>query len=95
VCHRAGRRRSAIDCGDRRFNDCLDAGGSIRDCFNASTPGGGDGVVPGGEDDDFLRDPFGRSRGRMGLYIDTTPAGAVFFGLCQEGFEQFCGQGRF
>ncbi len=87
--------RSSIRCGDRRFNDCLDAGGSIQDCFNASRLGGGDGVVPGDEEDDFLRDPFGRSRGRVGFYIDTTPAGAVFFAFCRRGLEQFCGGGRF
>ncbi|HEU4366267.1 MAG TPA: hypothetical protein VFT13_12475, partial [Candidatus Krumholzibacteria bacterium] len=67
-------------------------------CVCGATPGYGGGETPTGpEDDDFLRDRFGRSRGRVGFYIDTTPVGAVFLAFCRGGAEQFCrgGLGRF
>jgi hypothetical protein len=84
-----------IRCRDRLLEECIREGRDIEECLRES------GFLPspeegGPENDDFLRDRFGRSRGRVGFYIDTTPMGAVFAGFCAGGAEQFCrGGGRF
>ncbi len=87
--------RPNIKCSDRRLTECLMSGGSVEDCLR-QTGYIGDRESIGPENDDFLRNRFGGSRGRVGLYIDSTPVGAVFLGLCADGMEQFCrGDGRF
>lgn len=79
--------RPNIKCSDRRLTECLMSGGSVEDCLR-QTGYIGDRESIGPENDDFLRDRFGSSRGRVGLYIDSTPLGGVLLGLCQE--VDFC-----
>jgi hypothetical protein len=88
--------RPTVQCSERRLQECLEGGESIVACLRENPQYGGGDDAPD-PNDDFLRDRFGTSRGRVGLYIDTTPMGAVFAGFCREGGEQFCrpGGGRF
>lgn len=89
--------RPTIRCSERELEECLKAGRSIAECIRKNPGyGGGDNVNPGPGEDDFLRDRFGQSRGRVGFFIDTTPMGGVFIALCAHGLEEFCrGGGRF
>jgi hypothetical protein len=88
--------RPTIRCSERGLQQCLESGRSVAECILAF-PGHDRSVDdPGPGDDDFMRNRFGQSRGRVGFYIDTTPMAAVFVALCGGGVEQFCrGGGRF
>jgi hypothetical protein len=87
--------RPMIRCSDRELMKCLQEGGAVLDCLRQSGFAG-DAESIGPENDDFLRGRYGDSRGQAGLYIDSTPMGAVFLALCAEGLEQLCrGGGRF
>lgn len=96
-CHTAAGAAggTTIACPDLELMNCLESGGSIAECLRANEGyGGGDDIGP--NEGDWLSDRLGRSRGVAGAYIDSTPMGAVFITLCNEGVEQLCrGLGRF
>ena len=85
--------RPNIKCADKHLMECLQAGGNVEECLR-SAGYHGDSESIGAENDDFFRGRYGDRRGQAGLYIDSTPVGAVFLTLCGEGMEQFCPPGE-